>query len=304
MILFPPSSDGGGHFVESTPLRAETLLPILDNRLAAVASFCGKKNLSSVRQIHLLRVATRKAQAALDVCEPLLKRSQVRKLQASLKRQRGALGDVRDWDVLISHVLCTPTDDKAETRCDLLLYLAQERRRLWRKAKRKLRSAQQTFLLLASQKRKPRREARHAFLSSPFRRALRKPLAMLEEIESRESQDVRSELRRMHDLRIVCKKVRYLLELRAEIAPQEVGRSDLPFFVEAQQRLGELHDAAEQPEILRCAQRPRVKSVRRWLARAEAAAESRLAAEYARFTQWEAQRALPAEIRRLAKSLE
>ena len=124
MILSAHSSNGGPYIARPEPLTTRKMLKLLRKRLEEVAQGKLSKNDSSVRKIHKLRVGTRKAIAALAVCEPLLVKADARRIKKSLKAKRKALGQVRDWDVLISHVLCTPRDEKAELRCDLLFYLA------------------------------------------------------------------------------------------------------------------------------------------------------------------------------------
>ena len=129
MIMSAHVSNGGPYIARPEPLTTRKMLKLLRKRLEEVAQCKLSKNDSSVRRIHKLRVGTRKAIAALAVCETLLVKADARRIKKSLKAKRKALGQVRDWDVLISHVLCTPRDEKAELRCDLLFHFANERQK-------------------------------------------------------------------------------------------------------------------------------------------------------------------------------
>jgi triphosphatase len=295
LILSAHTSNGGPTVARPEPLSTRGMLKLLRKRLSDVDQRGLGKKREGVRDVHRLRVATRKARAALTVCGPLLRKPTAAAIEESLKGQRKALGHVRDWDVLISRVLCTPADEKADFRCDLLYSLARERRRAWSKARREWSDALQACDLEAAIKEiranKPKRTNNSAgALDSAhnlFRRALQEPLETIRASLAGSRQDTESEMDSLHELRIAFKELRYLLEFRDEVTEAENPESMLAVLAEAQQRLGDLHDLSRRPELLKSAKRSKIKGVREWTCSTIEAAKARLPEEIARFRQWQ-----------------
>ena len=99
-------------------------------------------------------------------------------------------------------------------------------------------------------------------------------------------------MKALHQFRIACKSLRYLLEFRNEItglAAQSLGSmSSLALLSETQQRLGDLHDLSTRPKRLRSGNTATSKKVEEWLQTAAERAEQRLPAELDRYLKWQA----------------
>lgn len=289
MILSAHSSNGGPHIARPEPLTTRRMLKLLRKRLKEVARARLVRSDGNVRKVHKLRVGTRKAIAALAVCEPLLFKADARKIKQSLKAKRKALGQVRDWDVLISHVLCTPRDEKAELRCDLLFYLASERKEAWRHARKVWTKASKNGAVddtLKHAKRSGGGETAHDLL----RRALREPVQKIRKGIPAGNPGETLDMKALHQFRIACKSLRYLLEFRSEItgsaAKPSASFSSLELLSEMQQRLGDLHDLSTRPKRLRSGRTATSKKVQKWLHAAAERAEQRLPAELKRYLDW------------------
>lgn len=301
MILSVHSTNGDVPPIRPIVISAKQMLRLLRKRLRKVDVSRLTKKVSSVRGVHHLRVATRKAYAALTVCKPLIPKSLVRKLERVLKSQRKALGAVRDWDVLIARVLGTPADEKSDLRTDLLLFLACERERAWRKACRDWEESGSVRSLGNT-----KRLAKACRISGEelFRVAVHRPLSAINEGVSGLQRGEALDITALHQFRIACKELRYLLEYQKEVAgdgfEQLVSASSLELLSEAQQRLGDLHDCSRRPELLRSAHRPANKGVHKWVRNAISKAESRLPGEIERYLRWQRQADFAGMLSRLA----
>lgn len=290
MILSAHSSNGGPYIARPEPLTTRKMLKLLRKRLEAIAQGKIAKSDGSVRRVHKLRVGTRKAIAALAVCEPLLVKADARRIKKLLEAKRKALGQVREWDVLISHVLCTPRDEKAELRCDLLFHLANERKEAWRDARKvwaKSSDNDQFDETLKHAKRNCGLVTAHDLL----RRALREPLQQIRKGMPAGITSSTLDMKALHQFRIACKSLRYLLEFRGEItgpaAKSSASLSSLELLNEMQQRLGDLHDLSTRPKRLRSGNTATSKKVEEWLQTAAEQAEQRLPAELDRYLNWQ-----------------
>lgn len=291
MILSAYTSNGGPHIARPEPLSTRRMLKLLRKRLDLVSIGKLPKKKGGVRKVHRLRVATRKAIAALAVCRPLLSKSDSRDIEKALDAQRKALGEVRDWDVLISRVLCAPADEKADLRCDLLLYLAGERDRAWRGARKDWSKATADVDWSVAKKAKPGKRAGAGVTAHElFRRALGEPLATIRHGIPHSSGDP-LDMEALHEFRIACKSLRYLLEYRDDVtvspSTSQASSSALELLTEAQQRLGDLHDWSRRPELLRSGRRADSKGVRKWLQTTAEQGDRRLAEEVQRYHTWQ-----------------
>jgi CHAD domain-containing protein len=291
MILSAHTSNGGPTVVRPEPLSTRGMLKLLRKRLRNVQNRGLKKNRDGVRDVHRLRVATRRARAALTVCSPLIPKSTSKQIEESLKSQRKALGQLRDWDVLISCVLCTPADENAESRCDLLYFLASQRRSAWKTALKIWSDSEHSALLddAISEIRasKPRR-AKNQSARELFHSAVGAPLETIRAVvRCAEAQAASPDIDSLHDLRIALKELRYLLEFRDEVTQSQSPAPQLAVLIEAQQRLGDLHDLSRRADLLTSATRPKNKSVRQWITSTAESAESRLKVETARYLAWQ-----------------
>ncbi len=80
-------------------------LTTLDDRLKSVLkrfSQARRHGATNLERIHQLRVATRRASAAIDFYEDFITRKSANKMARCLKRIRGTAGKVRDCDLLLA----------------------------------------------------------------------------------------------------------------------------------------------------------------------------------------------------------
>ena len=108
-----PQSDGKWLALAPTMPLEDAARRVFEVRLGAVAR-CLPPALKQAREdpehVHQLRVATRRARAALDIFEPCLPDKVNRKLKKHLRKLRRAAGAARDWDVFLEglHEQCEP----------------------------------------------------------------------------------------------------------------------------------------------------------------------------------------------------
>ncbi len=83
-------------------------------RLEPVAHYlplAAKRSDKDVEYVHQVRVASRRAVAAIKLFQPLLPARRSRRLRRKLNRIRRACGDARDFDVLIERLSSSPVED-------------------------------------------------------------------------------------------------------------------------------------------------------------------------------------------------
>ena len=99
------------------------------------------------------------------------------------------------------------------------------------------------------------------------------------------------DMKAVHQFRIACKSLRYLLEFRSDItgpaAQSSASLSSLELLSEMQQRLGDLHDLSARPKRLRASRAATSKEVEKWLQTAAEQAEQRLPVELDRYLKWQ-----------------
>jgi CHAD domain-containing protein len=232
-----------------TPVRTATAIaaagPVLRHRLDEVLrclsrAAAGDDNAASV---HRLRVATRRASAALDLFAELLPKQEGRRIQRKLKRIRMRAGELRDLDVHLERV-------KGRSK-EADLY----RRVLGTQRKRATERLQRLATHLQDRGFRQRCQALAAAVAWPSRHGTpprfdawtREKLAPAAEDFFAQSEASASAL---HRLRIRTKKLRYLLELGD---PEAVPRQEeaLAALTTLQDRLGELHDHEAAADHLR-----------------------------------------------------
>ncbi len=196
--------------------------------------------------VHDMRVASRRIRAALRIFEPCLVAP--RGLRRRVRKLAGALGDVRDLDVMAA-LLSHQRPDRlgaAERRRleDLVFALGKDRERARRRLAQRL--AGDRFRALA---RRLERLARHPEVregpeaDAPAGRGLDEAVTRLAEAIARQPAmaEVAPDAEALHALRIAFKRLRYALEFHA-------GAGGLAYDTELaiargmQDCLGELHD--------------------------------------------------------------
>jgi len=238
-----------------TPLQSAAEI-ILRLRLDAVASRLDRAAADPTNpdEIHQLRVATRRAAAAMDSLRPALRDKPARRVRKQLKRIRRAAGAARDIDV--HHALLTKMRRKAPDEqkpvIDHLLRALE------------LRRGPATQTLADAAERHPAKELRRArkallrFDEGPesgptMLEAAREALTNLAaEAHARGSDDL-SDPERLHELRIAGKRLRYAMEVFACCFPPAFRESLYPRLEEAQEALGAVNDCQQMVSRLEAA---------------------------------------------------
>lgn len=201
---------------------------VLAERLSKVLEGLDRpqRALDDAETVHQLRVATRRADAALRLFAPLLPRRRRRKVQKALRRLRRAAGAVRDCDVHLAQA--------AERRQAIPAALARRLHRHRRQALKRLRK------LRRRERRRLKRRVRKLLARLAWRQKAPPPgyaawcLARCDLLAQRLftwAEQKSADDDALHQLRIAGKRLRYALEL---VAPALTGPS-------VQQMLAALH---------------------------------------------------------------
>ena len=213
-------------------------------RLAAVVHYLKAAGKKSRREesIHQLRIWTRRTAAALRLFEPLVPRSAGKKMKKRLRKIRAAAGQERDCDVLLERLQAGDADPPKSILRGLKKYRREARQgfaalraRKLRKGKLELQCDKLTGALAVS-----KRHSNHTL--PPFPAWCRAQLALLGEQFFELAGDRIAEDARLHELRIVGKRLRYALELAPAALPARSHRRLYESFTELQERLGTVCD--------------------------------------------------------------
>lgn len=199
--------------------------------------------------VHRLRVASRRAIAAVTAFRPLVPRHHRRWLKKSVRDVRRAAGEARDLDVLAAHfrTAAWATDDRASQR------ITAEVRKRQAQARRVLKVAianvqgsdwvRRAAALLAGIEPASKTRTTTHFVHRRKRRLIGTFLTHLDEC--------REDGRGIHRLRIESKKLRYTLEVIAAAEPATDVAGCLRSLRRLQTRLGQFTDQAAAAERLR-----------------------------------------------------
>jgi CHAD domain-containing protein len=199
--------------------------------------------------LHQHRVAIRRLRALLRAGAPLIERRWVKELRAELAWAGGALGEVRDLDVLLEHLHADAADLPPADRAavESLLPALEQRREAARTAMLADLSSSRYLRLLD--------RLENELASPPARRAR----TSLRRIAAREFKTLRREVRalgpdpadeQLHEVRKTVKHARYA----AELAERSRGRKATKFIAAAkkvQDVLGEHQDAHVAEQAMR-----------------------------------------------------
>jgi CHAD domain-containing protein len=199
--------------------------------------------------LHQHRVAIRRLRALLRAGTPLLERSWVKELRAELAWAGGALGEVRDLDVLLEHLHADAAELSSADRdaVESLLPALEQHREDARAAMLADLSSGRYMRLLD--------RLEHELAAPPARRAS----TSLRKIAAREFRTLRREVRalgpdptdeQLHEVRKTVKHARYA----AELAERSRGRKATKFIAaakKAQDVLGEHQDAHVAEQAMR-----------------------------------------------------
>ncbi len=249
-----PKSSTISSLTASTPV-AEAACGVIDQRLAKVRD-CLRKTLgkpSRRRQhIHALRVATRRATAAVDLFRDCLPKPVRTELRTVLRSLRKAVGGARDWDVLLEALATTihaaapsdlPTLDMLTGWA--LAHRAQAQSALEQAAHdcspRDLKKLQVRVVAAVRWKQKP--EPSLGSFAEPL---VSQRLADLTALADRDN-DAWSLL---HEVRIAGKRLRYTLEVVAGHLDPAVAEHVEPALVRLQEVLGGVNDSFTASRLL------------------------------------------------------
>ncbi len=244
---------------DASPSQAvsEVAATALRNRLRTVAHFlplAAEKSDEDIENVHQLRVATRRAMAAIEMFEPFLSTRRAAKMMKWLKKIRRAGGNARDSDVLAIRIETLAVQDEDAPWNDLRDWVHQRRKKAQtplreigekirpKKFDRKIESLLQSVHDCPEQDESDHRKngSSDARFGTFARVQLQQVLDKFFDVATRDF----SAIETLHAFRIEGKHLRYSMELLAT-AFEASFRKDLYSVVERlQQRLGEINDHA------------------------------------------------------------
>lgn len=239
----------------TTPLR-KAARRVLKARLDGVRAYLPlavEQAERDAEHVHQLRVATRRARAALDIFACCLPRKSYKTASKRLRRIRRAAGTARDWDVFLADLAAwKPGGPRQRPGLDHLLGYAQAQRERAEAELEDLAPVSRDFHRsigdTISSVRKPRRSGLKKL------RDLAQPLIgeLLGELNARLAQNENG-YNRLHELRILGKRLRYAMEVFVSCYAPAFREQLYPAVETMQEILGQLNDhrvAAEQLEAL------------------------------------------------------
>lgn len=201
--------------------------------------------IEDVELVHQLRVASRRAMAALEIFAPLLPSRRTLWLTKQLKRVRRAAGTARDLDVLI-HRLRGMDDDSARASCAALLQSAE---RLRQQAQRPIQEIHEKLVrkdfpqrLAGVIKRIRLRGTANRLHKPTFGRTARKELSTLVDSFFTAAANDLSDYEALHGFRIEGKRLRYAMEVFAGAFEPSFRKTVYPLVEALQEKLGEVND--------------------------------------------------------------
>jgi CHAD domain-containing protein len=196
--------------------------------------------------VHQLRVATRRAMAALEIFRALLPRRRARKMKKQLKRIRRAAGDARDLDVLAARLKKDQTCHEVDRSAKLQHFVSQLRQhaqpaieKLHAHLSAKDRFARRAQALIA---RLRVRSAEGSTESYTFAEAAWQGLRPLVDRFFAAADADLGQAGALHGLRICGKRVRYAMEIFVGAFGPEMRQEIYPIVAEIQEKLGKIND--------------------------------------------------------------
>ncbi len=227
---------------------AEQVLVLRVQHVQKMLPLAAWKYAEDVEYVHQLRVACRRAGAALQAFRPLMKEKPT-SLRRWLRRIRQAAGSARDTDVLLERIQqesqAKPFSEYVvarlqQQRVDVQQHLVEVEKRAKRgKIERSLKQCLAT-LGKGSQKKQQ--------TIGPFAKAaLRKSCqSVLEQtaLMAPGAANTQPSLEQLHELRLAGKRLRYSIELFHNVFPPELRTEFYPLVEKLQSRLGKINDHA------------------------------------------------------------
>ncbi|MBX3357781.1 MAG: CHAD domain-containing protein [Phycisphaeraceae bacterium] len=229
--------------------------------------------------IHQLRVATRRAEAAVEAFEPALDRDTADKALRRLKKIRRAAGDARDSDVhlarlreardqvepsltpLLDHLIAITTHDRSVAQAEVVAAAKKH-------SPARLRRLGRALVESATQDRRPEATGVHRTLAAVATGAIE---TGMQAFVSAAEADL-SVIDNLHSLRLVTKRLRYVVELFGTIFDRKLVRAASRGIARIQEKMGSVNDAHQ--ELLR------LEAIAARLDRSEGSVEIGLAAKW------------------------
>ncbi len=189
-----------------------------------------------IELVHDLRVACRRAEAAIQFFGPLLVRKPTRRVRKLLRKVRRTAGKLRECDILYEHVDRLPSESLKHV---LLDRLTRARRKAYLRVRRSVRKLfwSGRFWKKAKQIRPRKRTERIGYLIWAAQRSL----ARIEKLSDSMASDPNSS-QEWHRVRILAKRFRYTSEFVAALAAPVA--EIYPLVEQLQEHLGQLNDVA------------------------------------------------------------
>jgi exopolyphosphatase/guanosine-5'-triphosphate,3'-diphosphate pyrophosphatase len=221
-----------------------------------------RKTVKDPEFVHQLRVATRRATAALDCFRAWLEPVAFKKLRKRLRRVRRVAGEARDLDIFVSNLAQRPETSHSGTKAiRRLLGRAEKDRKLarrriiqpltsWKKLRQKARAVWKSVQTpdLPPEFRQID-DNKNGAIDKPalageitFRDAARESLpVLLSAVHSALDRNLK-DLSALHQLRLTTKRLRYAMEIFAGCFGPSFKRDFYPKVEALQQMLGEVND--------------------------------------------------------------
>ena len=206
------------------------------------------RNQPSAEGIHQLRVATRRATAALDTFANFIPPKRRRRLRRRLHAIRQAASAVRDLDIVADHYQqCgVPRDGTGAQRVQRTI--AKRRRKEQRAVSEIVRRRERRQLIRETKQLIRRVRWRGSGDEPTFSDAARTELAQVADDFFRSSASCEWDTASLHRLRISAKRLRYSIELLRAAFDESVVAAVYLCLADIQTRLGELNDKAASLE--------------------------------------------------------
>ena len=226
---------------------ADAARRVLTFRLESVRDSLGhalREEKQLTERIHELRVATRRAGAALEVFSECLPDKVYKTARRQLRNLRRAAGEARDWDVLIARLMKDADETAAEDRAgvDMLIGYAMAHRI---PAQRQLELASPNYPFGFERFMAATLGAiRYKGLGRTTLPSFARPIlaTMLDRLNRAAASVQGSNYEQLHDIRIAGKGVRYAMEIFVDCFGPALRRQLCPALAEMQQILGDVND--------------------------------------------------------------
>lgn len=272
--------------LEATTPVEEAARRVLEVRLAAVVrllALADKHFEEDVEHVHQLRVATRRAAAAVRVFRPWLRQKSWKKLREGLRRVRRAAGEARDWDVfadlLREQSRVAPRGSLVGVEF-LLGYAARKRAEAQAAIRACRRQGVKLDRATKLQKGLGARRSAHTAYPQLIDTARDTLSPLVAKLRAAGKGNLRG-IARLHQLRLAAKRLRYALEIFIPCLGSTARGRLYPTLEELQEHLGRINDRHQavgrigkvlsKLDQLREADDPPVETLRRAVAAAGAA---------------------------------